>query len=108
MSYLSNPPSYIIAGIVVIGLLLIGAIAYAVIMRKRGRDTMKASKAAHNLDSISTDNLFEFAVSVEEEEDKTPPSSLRISLNYEQLATNSAPNSPMAAPRSSYNNIEMV
>eukprot|EP00599_Poterioochromonas_sp_BG-1_P000031 CAMPEP_0173144554 /NCGR_PEP_ID=MMETSP1105-20130129/7294_1 /TAXON_ID=2985 /ORGANISM="Ochromonas sp., Strain BG-1" /LENGTH=765 /DNA_ID=CAMNT_0014058241 /DNA_START=18 /DNA_END=2315 /DNA_ORIENTATION=+ len=108
MSYLSNPPSYIIAGIVVIGLLLIGAIAYAVIMRKRGRDTMKASKAAHNLDSISTDNLFEFAVSVEEEEDKTPPTSLRISLNYEQLATNSAPNSPMAAPRSSYNNIEMV
>ncbi len=85
MSYLSDPADYMIAVVVVVGLLLVAAVAYAVIMcnmRSKEEYNIVKSKSA-DLSSGSNEENFHFEPSTDDDEEKSLPSTVRRSVIIE-------------------------
>lgn len=94
MSYVSNPPSYVIAVLVVVGLLLIAcAIYFFAFKRSINNKEGTKSRRASDLECVSSDNLID-SFSIETDEEKSFPSSIRISFQYDEKYNNQVPRPP--------------
>eukprot|EP01040_Poterioochromonas_malhamensis_P011982 gene11981-13077_t len=90
-----SPADYLIGVIVVAGLLIMAGITYAVILARnynQNHDVIKINSSSSDLECASNDNLITGSVEIDEE--KSLPSSIRRSVQYDEQYSVDVPRPP--------------